>query len=58
MPTPLIDRAQVTVLLDAAEPIKPADMMKVLRYLAGHCDEQENKIRQLKSELGRVARKG
>jgi hypothetical protein len=57
MATPIIDRAQVNVLLDAAEPMKPSDMIQVLRFLTRHCEDQDNKMRQLKSELGRVARK-
>jgi hypothetical protein len=56
-PTLIIDRAQANVLLSAEEPINPTDMMKLLRFLNRHCEDQDNKMRQLKSEIGRVARK-
>lgn len=49
------DEAQT--LLGKADPLSPAEMVRLLRYLKRANDELAGKLRQLKSEVGRVARR-
>jgi hypothetical protein len=44
-------------LLDKAEPLTAAETLKLLRFLKKANEEVLGKMRQLKSEIGRVARK-
>jgi hypothetical protein len=56
-PAPIIDRTQATTLLAEERPLTVAELTQMLRFLNRHCEDQDNKMRQLKSEIGRVARK-
>ena len=53
----VIDRTQATILLGEARPLTVEETTQLLRFLNRHCEDQDNKMRQLKSELGRVARR-
>lgn len=53
----IIDRTKTTALLAEARPLTIAETTQILRFLNRHCEEQDNKMRQLKGEIGRVARK-
>ena len=44
-------------LLDSADELKPADVRQLLRFMKHANDDLINKIRQLRSEIGRVARR-
>ena len=52
-----LDRGQATVLLAEERPFTAGELTQLVRYLNRHCEEQDNKIRQLKSEIGRLARR-
>ncbi len=52
-----IDRTQATALMAEERPLTVAELTQLVRYLNRHCEEQDNKMRQLKGEIGRVARK-
>ncbi len=56
-PVPIIDRTQATALLGAERPLTVGELTQMLRFLNRHCEDQDSKMRQLKSEIGRVARK-
>lgn len=53
----IIDRTKTTALLAEERPLTVAELTQILRFLNRHCEDQDNKMRQLKSEIGRVARK-
>lgn len=53
----IIDRTKTTALLAEERPLTTAEMTQILRFLNRHCEDQDNKMRQLKSEIGRVGRK-
>ena len=57
IPAVIIDRTQATELLGADRPLTISELTQMLRFLNRHCEDQDNKMRQLKSEIGRVARK-
>ncbi len=44
-------------LLDSPEELKPADVRQLLRFMKHANDDLINKIRQLRSEIGRVSRR-
>ncbi len=52
-----IDRTLATTLMSEERPLTVAELTQLVRYLNRHCEDQDNKMRQLKSEIGRVARK-
>lgn len=52
-----IDRTQATTLMSEERPLTVSELTQLVRYLHRQCEEQENKMRQLKSEIGRVARR-
>ncbi len=52
-----IDRTQATALMIEERPLTVAELTQIVRYLNRHCEEQDNKMRQLKGEIGRVARR-
>lgn len=52
-----IDRTLATSLMSEERPLTVAELTQLVRYLNRHCEDQDNKMRQLKSEIGRVARK-
>lgn len=52
-----IDRTQATTLMTEERPLTVSELTQLVRYLNRHCEDQDNKMRQLKSEIGRVARK-
>jgi hypothetical protein len=52
-----IDRTLATSLMSEERPLTIAELTQLVRYLNRHCEDQDNKMRQLKSEIGRVARK-
>lgn len=54
---PIIDRTQATTLLGVERPLTVDELTQMMRFLNRHCEDQDNKMRQLKSEIGRVARK-
>lgn len=56
-PAVIIDRTQATTLLGEDRPLTISELTQMLRFLNRHCEDQDNKMRQLKSEIGRVARK-
>jgi hypothetical protein len=51
-----IDRTLATSLMTEERPLTVAELTQLVRYLNRHCEDQDGKIRQLKSEIGRVAR--
>jgi hypothetical protein len=53
----IIDRTTATSLLKEERPLTSTETADVLRFLNRHCEDMENKVRQLKSELGRVSRR-
>lgn len=48
---------EATHLLARPEPLNPDEMTRLLRYLKHANDDLVGKLRQLKSEIGRVARR-
>ena len=53
-----LDRSQATVLVAEERTLTVGELTQLVRYLNRHCEEQDNKMRQLKSEIGRLARRG
>ena len=53
----IIDRTKTTALLAEEHALTTVELTQILRFLNRHSEDQDNKIRQLKSEIGRVARK-
>ena len=53
----IIDRTKTTALLAEERPLTTVELTQILRFLNRHCEDQDSKIRQLKGEIGRVARK-
>ncbi|MBA3700374.1 MAG: hypothetical protein H0W78_16125 [Planctomycetes bacterium] len=53
----VIDRTKTTALLAEDRPLTTVELTQILRFLNRHCEDQDSKMRQLKSEIGRVARK-
>jgi len=53
----IIDRTKTTALLAEERPLTTVELTQILRFLSRHCEDQDSKMRQLKSEIGRVARK-
>jgi len=52
-----IDRTLATSLMTEERPLTVTELTQLVRYLNRHCEDQESKLRQLKSEIGRVARR-
>ncbi|HEX3135460.1 MAG TPA: hypothetical protein VHX44_17995, partial [Planctomycetota bacterium] len=52
----IIDRTKTTALLAEERPLTTVELTQILRFLNRHCEDQDNKMRQLKGEIGRVGR--
>jgi hypothetical protein len=58
MSTPMpISADEAQSLLARAEPLNPSEVAQILRLLKRSNDDLVGKLRQLKSDMGRLARK-
>lgn len=53
----IIDRTKTTALLAEERPLTTVELTQILRFLNRHGEDQDSKLRQLKGEIGRVARR-
>ena len=50
-------RGQAAVVIAEERPLSVGELTQPVRHLNRHSEEQDNKMRQLKSEIGRFARR-
>jgi len=56
-PDPIVSNDEAKELLGEREPLKPSEILKVLRYLKRNNEDLEAKVRMLKGEVGRASRR-